>query len=107
MHVDDCEESFWARTLLTKLREVSNRQNAEDRMISIQQLADETCFTTQDIKSTLERLQILQYSQGSFYINANPKIIDYWLQKCGGEGVTVDQSKICWTPHVTSDKWLR
>ena len=55
----------------------------------------------------IERLQILQYSQGSFYINANPKIIDYWLQKCGGEGVTVDQSKICWTPHVTSDKWLR
>jgi hypothetical protein len=28
-----------------------------------QDLADETCFTTADIKSTLERLQILQYSQ--------------------------------------------
>ena len=60
-----------------------------------------------DIKATLERLQILQYSQGSFYINANPKIIDYWLQRCGGEGVTVDASKICWTPHVTTDRWLR
>ncbi len=26
------------------------------------------------------RLQILQYSQGQYYINVNPKIIDYHLQ---------------------------
>lgn len=100
-------ESYWARTLLVKLRQVSNRHNAEERMISIKDLASETCFTEADIKATLERLQILQYSQGSFYINANPKIIDYWMQKCGSEGVTVDQSKICWTPHVSTDRWLR
>ena len=56
---------------------------------------------------TLERLQILQYHSGSHFINANPKILDYWLQRCGGDGVKVDQSKICWTPHVTNDKWLR
>jgi hypothetical protein len=100
-------ESYWARTLLVKLREVSNRPNPEERMISIQELAEETCFTVGDIKQTLERLQILQYSQGAYYINANPKLVDYWLNKCGGEGVTVDQSKICWTPHVSSDRWLR
>jgi len=100
-------ESFWARTILLKLREVSNKPNAEDRMISIGDLADTTSFTQADIKATLDRLQILQYSQGQFYINANPKIIDYHLQRCGGEGVPVDPSKIHWTPHLTSDKWLR
>jgi hypothetical protein len=61
----------------------------------------------QDIKATLDRLQILLYSQGHFYINANTKIIDYHLQKCGGEGVPVDMDKIHWTPHLSSDRWLR
>ena len=42
-----------------------------------------------------------------YYINANPKIIDYHLQKCGGEGVPVDMDKIHWTPHLSSDRWLR
>ena len=60
-----------------------------------------------DIKATLDRLQILQYNQGQHYINANPKIIDYHLQKCGGEGIPVDPSKIHWTPHLTNDRWLR
>uniref|UniRef100_A0A7S4P2U9 Histone acetyltransferase n=1 Tax=Guillardia theta TaxID=55529 RepID=A0A7S4P2U9_GUITH len=100
-------ESFWARTLLIKLREVSNRPNPEDRMISIEELADATAFTLVDIKATLDRLQILQYNQGQHYINANPKIIDYHLQKCGGEGIPVDPSKIHWTPHLTNDRWLR
>jgi len=100
-------ESFWARSLLIKLREMSNKPIAEDRMISIDELAELTAFTQQDIKATLDRLQILLYSQGQFYINANPKIIDYHLQKCGGEGVPVDMTKIHWTPHLTSDRWLR
>ncbi|EKX39944.1 hypothetical protein GUITHDRAFT_158364 [Guillardia theta CCMP2712] len=89
-------ESFWAR-----------RPNPEDRMISIEELADATAFTLVDIKATLDRLQILQYNQGQHYINANPKIIDYHLQKCGGEGIPVDPSKIHWTPHLTNDRWLR
>ncbi len=29
------------------------------------------------------------------------------VQRCGGEGVPVDPSKIHWTPHLTSDRWLR
>lgn len=67
----------------------------------------EPTFPPQDIKATLDRLQILLYSQGHFYINANTKIIDYHLQKCGGEGVPVDMDKIHWTPHLSSDRWLR
>jgi len=40
-------ESFWARTLLLKLRDLSNKPIAEDRMISIDELAETTAFTQQ------------------------------------------------------------
>ncbi len=40
-------ESFWARTLLIKLRDMSNKPVAEDRMVSIDELAELTAFTQQ------------------------------------------------------------
>jgi len=130
-------ESFWARRLLLILQGIRQRKDPEERMVSIQDLADSTSFTHADIKNTLDRLQILRYMQvrgrrdppvtlhaprrtlslanplprpppqGNYYINVNPKIIEYHLAKCGGEGVPVDPTKIHWTPHLTSDKWFR
>jgi len=100
-------ESFWARRLLLILRDIRNQPRAEQRTVSIRSLSDRTSFTTDDIKNTLDRLQMLQYVQGQYYINVNPKIVDYHLLRCGGEGVPVDASKIHWTPHTHVAKWLR
>jgi len=100
-------ESYWARKLLLMLQDIRGRADPDERMVSITELAEKTSFTQLDIKNTLDRLKILRYSQGQYYINVNPKIIEYHLQRCGGEGVPVDSGKIHWTPHITGEKWLR
>ena len=100
-------ESYWARQLLLMLQQIRQSPDPEQRVISINELAERTSFTHLDIKNTLERLKIIRYKEGSHYINVNPKIIEYHLSKCGGEGVPVDPSKIHWAPHVSTDRWYR
>ena len=65
-------------------------------------ISDETAFNKDDIKATLDRLRLLHQHKGQWIININPHLVDYWLARCGGDGVTVDPDKIHWMPYINS-----
>ena len=92
--------SHWNRVLLHTLREVVSRPDPEDRFITLQTLSEMTAFKTEDIKQTLERLQLLIYVKGQWAINCNPTLVNMHLARVGGQGVPVDPTKIVWTPHI-------
>ena len=51
-----------------------------------QELSNLTAFKREDVKATLERLQLLNYVKGQWIININPRLVEYWLSRCGGKG---------------------
>ncbi|GAB4822189.1 hypothetical protein N2152v2_009235 [Parachlorella kessleri] len=83
--------SFWTRVLLNVLKE---RQDS----ISIKELSDLTMFKTDDIISTLQHLNLIQYIKGNHVICAAPHVIEAHLRKIGSAGLEVDPTKIVWTP---------
>mmetsp|Transcript_25484 Transcript_25484/g.60595 ORF Transcript_25484/g.60595 Transcript_25484/m.60595 type:complete len:415 (+) Transcript_25484:150-1394(+) len=99
-------ESHWARELLMLLKDIGQRADPATRTVSIEELSEKTAFKKEDIKATLERLQMLNYYKGQWIININPRLVDYWLSKCGGPGVTVDPDKIHWMPHIAAERYL-
>eukprot|EP00894_Picocystis_sp_ML_P004723 jgi/Pico_ML_1/55240/g965.t1 len=58
-----------------------------------------TCIKTDDIISTLQKLQLIQYQRGQHVISAAPELIDQCLKAAGSEGKKVYPEKLIWTPY--------
>lgn len=83
--------SHWTRVLLNILK-------ASEGSISIKDLSDMTMFKTDDIISTLQHLNMIQYCKGQHVICAAPHVVEDHLRKCGSVGLEVDPTKIVWCP---------
>lgn len=84
---------YWTRTLLSILK---NREGS----ISIAELSNETKITPDDIISTFQHLDMIQYVNGQHVICAAPDVIEDHIKKSGSPGLLVEPSKIIWTPYI-------
>ncbi|XLS60765.1 hypothetical protein HN51_014999 [Arachis hypogaea] len=66
--------------------------------ISIKELSDMTAIKVEDILTTLQSLELIQYRKGRHLICADPKVLDRHLKVVGRGGLEVDVSKLIWTP---------
>jgi histone acetyltransferase MYST1 len=64
-----------------------------------QELSDMTAIKADDILSTLQSLDLIQYRKGQHVICADPKVLDRHLKAAGRGGLEVDVSKLIWTPY--------
>ncbi|KAG1334504.1 putative MYST-like histone acetyltransferase 1 [Cocos nucifera] len=83
---------YWTRVLLDILKK--HKSN-----ISIKELSDMTAIKADDILSTLQSLDLIQYRKGQHVICADPKVLDRHLKAAGRGGLEVDVSKLIWTPY--------
>jgi len=83
---------YWTRILLDILKK--HRGN-----ISIKELSDMTAIKVEDVISTLQVLDLIQYRKGQHVICADPKVLDRHLKAAGIAGLEVDVSKLIWTPY--------
>ncbi|KAK2079808.1 nucleoside triphosphate pyrophosphohydrolase ham1 [Prototheca wickerhamii] len=83
---------YWTRVLLTLLKD-------REGSISIKELSDLTAFKTDDIISTLQHLNLIQYQKGQHVLCAAPHVVEAHLRKVGGAGLEVDPTKIIFTPY--------
>ena len=70
---------YWTRVLLTII-------NEREGSISIKELSDLTMFKTDDIISTLNHHNLIQYKKGAHVLNAAPKVIDHHMKLAGRPG---------------------
>ena len=73
--------------------------SAEVFGIILQELSDMTAIKADDILSTLQSLDLIQYRKGQHAICADPKVLDRHLKAAGRGGLEVDVSKLIWTPY--------
>ncbi|WZZ85224.1 hypothetical protein YC2023_113803 [Brassica napus] len=83
---------YWTRILLDILKKHKGN-------ISIKELSDMTAIKAEDILSTLQSLELIQYRKGQHVICADPKVLDRHLKAAGRGGLDVDVSKMIWTPY--------
>ncbi|KAL3699918.1 hypothetical protein R1sor_017940 [Riccia sorocarpa] len=83
---------YWTRILLDILKK--HRGN-----VSIKELSDMTAIKTEDVISTLQSLELIQYRKGQHVICADPKLLERHLKAAGRGGLDVDASKLIWTPY--------
>ena len=87
--------SYWSEVLLNILRDYKGT-------LSIKDLSAMTCFTEEDIISTLTGLNLVKYWKGQHVICATPKVIEDHLNSTSYKKtmVEVDQSCLRYTPIV-------
>ncbi|GMI82883.1 histone acetyltransferase of the MYST family 1 [Hibiscus trionum] len=83
---------YWTRVLLDILKKHKGN-------ISIKELSDMTAIKAEDILTTLQSLELIQYRKGQHVICADPKVLDRHLKAAGRGGLEVDASKLIWTPY--------
>ncbi|CAI0395857.1 unnamed protein product [Linum tenue] len=83
---------YWTRVLLDILKKHKGN-------ISIKELSDMTAIKVEDILTTLQSLELIQYRKGQHVICADPKVLDRHLKAAGRGGLDVDASKLIWTPY--------
>ncbi|XP_057974572.1 histone acetyltransferase of the MYST family 1-like isoform X1 [Malania oleifera] len=83
---------YWTRVLLDILKKHKGN-------ISIKELSDMTAIRAEDILTTLQSLELIQYRKGQHVICADPKVLDRHLKAAGRGGLEVDVSKLIWTPY--------
>ncbi|KAL2337355.1 hypothetical protein Fmac_011801 [Flemingia macrophylla] len=65
----------------------------------LQEPSDMTAIKAEDILTTLQSLELIQYRKGQHVICADPKVLDRHLKAAGRGGLEVDVSKLIWTPY--------
>ncbi|XP_004499615.1 histone acetyltransferase of the MYST family 1-like [Cicer arietinum] len=83
---------YWTRVLLDILKKHKGN-------ISIKELSDMTAIKAEDILTTLQSLELIQYRKGQHVICADPKVLDRHLKAAGRGGLEVDVCKLIWTPY--------
>jgi histone acetyltransferase HTATIP len=92
--------SFWADVLLEKL--IFYRGE-----ITIAQLSDMTSFTSDDILSTLQFMDILRYYKGQMVICLNQKHKEQYEKMKKKPRIRIDPAKLDWTPPRFTQSQLR
>jgi len=83
--------SYWTRVLLNIIKR--RRGN-----ISIKDLSEMTAIKTDDIISTLQHHNLIQYQKGQHVLYAAPKLVDQLLKEAGSSCV-INSAKLIWTPY--------
>ena len=65
----------------------------------MKELSDMTMFKHEDIISTLQHHNLIQYQKGQHVLCAAPKVIEHHMKLAGRPGVQVDPAKLIWTPY--------
>jgi len=84
---------YWTRVLLNILKDTEGP-------VSITELSQQTMIKPEDIVSTLQHLNMVQYVKGQHVLCAAPHVIEAHLKACGSPGLVVEPAKIVWSPFI-------
>jgi len=85
--------SWWTQKIVDFMRAHENEQ------YSIQSIREETMISEKDIVYVLERLNMIKYTQGNYYLCTDKVILDQLYKSAGRKGVECVREKIQWVPY--------
>ena len=93
--------SYWTYTILNVLK------TYKGDCISVRDIADITAIRQQDVISTLQRVDMIQYQKGQHVICAAPELLDRHIKEAGNFRYLVDPCRLIWTPYQLTQEYAR
>ncbi len=84
---------YWTYTILHVLKSYKHDS------ISVMDIAEITAIRQQDVISTLQRVNMIQYQKGQHVICAAPELLDRHIKEAGNFRYLVDANRLIWTPY--------
>eukprot|EP00731_Ephydatia_muelleri_P027725 Em0019g598a len=98
--------SYWSQTILEILLDVKGH-DGNPPSITINEICEQTSIRKEDVVSTLQYLQLVQYYKGQYIITLLSDVLDRHKRAMGKRRLRIDPKCIKWTPKDWSKrgKW--
>ncbi|KAL1138482.1 hypothetical protein AAG570_008545 [Ranatra chinensis] len=99
--------SYWAQTILEILIRLKPTGDSERAQITITEICELTSIKKEDVISTLQNLQLINYYKGQYIITINRETIDSHMKAMEKRKIRIDPKCLHWTPKDWSKraKW--
>lgn len=99
--------SYWSETLLEILIKAPVDENGERPQITISEISEQTSIKKEDIISTIQYLNLINYYKGQYIITINEEALQMYEIAAKKRKVRIDPRKVRWTPKDWSKrgKW--
>lgn len=99
--------SYWSETLLEILIKAPTDENGEKPQITISEISEQTSIKKEDIISTIQYLNLINYYKGQYIITINDDGLQMYQRAAKKRKLRIDPSFIHWTPKDWSKrgKW--
>lgn len=99
--------SYWSETLLEILIKAPTDENGEQPQITISEISEQTSIKKEDIISTIQYLNLINYYKGQYIITINDDALQMYNNAVKKRKLRIDPSFIHWTPKDWSKrgKW--
>ncbi|KAJ8687812.1 hypothetical protein QAD02_023606 [Eretmocerus hayati] len=99
--------SYWAHTILDILLTVKPTIENEKPQITINEICELTSIKKEDVISTLQNLNLINYYKGQYIVSLNKDIIDQHNAAMEKRKIRIDPKALHWTPKDWSirAKW--
>lgn len=99
--------SYWSETLLEILIKAPTDENGEKPQITISEISEQTSIKRDDIVSTIQYLNLINYYKGQYIITINEEAEQMYNIASKKRKLRIDPSYIHWTPKDWSKrgKW--
>lgn len=99
--------SYWSETILELLINLKPGENHEKPQITISEVAESTSIKRDDVVSTLQSLNLINYYKGQYIINLTEETLNNFEKMNEKRKIRIDPKELKWTPKDWSKrgKW--
>ncbi|XP_023315248.1 histone acetyltransferase Tip60 isoform X2 [Trichogramma pretiosum] len=90
--------SYWAHTILDILLSIKPSGDNEKPQITINEICELTSIKKEDVISTLQNLNLINYYKGQYIVTLNKDIIDQHQTAMARRKLKIDPKCLHWTP---------
>ncbi|XP_033633658.1 histone acetyltransferase KAT5-like [Asterias rubens] len=99
--------SYWSQTILETILKLHKSAESERPQITINEICETTSIRKEDVISTLQHLNLINYYKGQYIVTLSPEVIDGQEKAMTKRKIRIDPKCLHWNPKDWSKrgKW--
>lgn len=99
--------SYWTHAILSVLLDCKKTEDDLPPNITINEICEQTSIKKEDVISTLQKLNLINYYKGQYILTLNKELIEKHHKEMGKRSLRIDPRHLHWTPKDWSkrSKW--
>eukprot|EP00095_Tigriopus_kingsejongensis_P002413 maker-scaffold934_size79169-snap-gene-0.28 protein:Tk02413 transcript:maker-scaffold934_size79169-snap-gene-0.28-mRNA-1 annotation:"histone acetyltransferase tip60" len=99
--------SYWTHAILAVLLNCKKPDDDQPPNITINEICDQTCIKKEDVISTLQKLNLINYYKGQYILTLNKELIEKHSKEMSKRILKIESCYLHWTPKDWSkrSKW--